>query len=567
MDTPTNPQIAALLREYADLLELRGESPYRTQAYRRGAETIATYDQVVATLTPAERQAIPGIGKGLSAIISEITERGSFQTLDELRQHIPASVMSFTSLAGVGTKTAVRLYQSLGISTLAELQVAAEQGKVGTTAGLGKRLEKTVLDGLAQQSLVTPGRYGLGVALPLGLLFCRLLQERGQLQVSLAGSLRRWEETVGDIDLLVASDDPAAVLRLFTSLPPIAAILSQSEREIRATVDGEIAVHLRIVPPDHWGSALVAWSSAEGHRTDLRTLAAARGLTDIFTQPFADEVAFYAALGLPFLPPELREGRGEVAAALAGQVPPLITIDDILGDFHAHTTWSDGTASLRQMAEAAIARGYQYLGISDHTQGLTVANGLNVTRLREQWQEIDALNAEFAPFRLLKSAEVEIRRDGTLDFPDAVLAELDIVIASLHSGLRDDREIVTAKLLGAIRNPHVDIIAHPTGRIVGGRPGADYDWAQIFAAARETGTALEINASPERLDLNDHNARAALDAGVLLTIDCDAHSVDGLGLLPYGVAVARRAWATADQVLNTRPWATALARDASRSGA
>ena len=559
LPTPlANPRIAALLREYADLLELRGESAFRTQAYRRGADAIAGLDHPAAGLSAAELQRIEGVGKGISGTIAEIAQRGSFGSLDELRRIIPASVIRFTDLPGVGVKTAARLYELLGVATLDALQEAADAGRIAATKGLGARTEQTVRDGLAQLALYA-GRHGIGAALPLGGLLVRLLRERGVVRVSLAGSLRRWADIVGDIDLLAAGDEPGPILAAFAALPPVSEVVERRERDIRVALDGGLSAQLRVVPPDHWGGALVARSSAEGHCAALRELADRRGLGDPFALPFDEEADLYAALGLPTIPPELREGRGEVAAALAGRLPRLIARDDLRGDLHSHSTWSDGGATIAQMAEAAIARDYAYLGVSDHTHGLTVANGLDETRLRAQWIEIDRLNAELAPFRLLKSAEVEIRRDGALDLPDSVLAELDLVIASLHSGLRGDRATVTGRLLRAIRNPHVDIIAHPSGRIVGGRAGADYDWDAVFAAAAETGTALEINAAPERLDLTDETARRALDAGVTLTIDCDAHSVANLDLMPFGLAVARRAWATPDRVLNTRPLAEVLA--------
>ncbi len=295
------------------------------------------------------------------------------------------------------------------------------------------------------------------------------------------------------------------------------------------------------------------WTGSRAHLDELRAFAARHGTDDPFRATFPDEAGVYAALGLPPIRPELREGRGEVEAAWAGRLPRVIEIGDIRGDLHAHSTWSDGASTIAEMAAAAIARGYAYLSVSDHTHSLGVANGLDEARLRAQWREIDRRNAELAPFRLLKSAEVEIRRDGALDLPDAVLAELDLVVASLHSGLRGGREEVTGRLLRAIRNPHVDIIAHASGRIVGGRSGADYDWDAIFAAAAETRTALEINASPERLDLRDEHARRALDHGITLTIDGDAHGADGLAALHYGIATAQRAWATTADVLNTRP--------------
>ncbi len=548
----TNPTIADLLREYADLLELRGESAFRTQAYRRGAEAVATLERSAAGLDAAELQGVAGIGKGLSATIAEIARRGTFDALEALRQRIPASVIRFTDLPGIGVKTAARLHEALGVATLDELRNAAAQGRIAAAKGLGPKMQQTVSAGLAQLALHA-GRHPLGVALPLGTLLVRLLRERGVAQVSLVGGLRRWAETVAEIELLAATDHPEAVLDRFAALPPVREVLARGAVTIQVALDHGLSARLEVVTPARWGGALVARSGAEGHLAALRELEAARGLGDTFAPPFADEAACYAALGLPPIPPELREGRGEIALALAGALPRLITATDLRGDLHAHSIWSDGDATIAQMAAAAIARGYAYLSISDHTHGLVVANGLDATRLRAQWREIDRLNSELAPFRLLKSAEVEIHRDGALDLPDDVLAELDLVVASLHSGLRGDRATVTNRLLRAIEHPHVDIIAHPSGRLIGGRAGADYDWDAIFAAAAATGTALEINAAPERLDLSDEHARRALDAGVTLTIGCDAHSVTGLDALPFGVSVARRAHATPEQVLNTRP--------------
>ncbi len=549
--TPTNPHIAALLREYADLLELRGESAFRTAAYRRGAAAIAAHERPVAALTAAELQGIEGVGKGIAAAIGEIARRGTFDPLEEARQIIPASVIRFTTIPGVGVKTAARLYELLGVATLDALRAADAEGRIGKTKGLGTRVERTIREGLAQLD-VYAGRFPLGAILPIAHRLLDLLRARGVPRVSLAGSLRRWTETVGNIDLLASGPDPAAILDAFGALPPVAAIVAREADTVRVTLADGLEARLMIVAPERWGTALVAHSSTEGHRAALRELAAARGLGDPFARGYAAEADLYAALGLPLLPPELREGRGEVAAARGGRLPRLITRADLRGDFHSHSTWSDGSATIAQMAEAAIARGYAYLGVSDHTHGLAMIGGLDETRIREQWREIDRLNAELAPFRLLKSAEVEIRRDGALDLPDAVLAELDIVIASLHNGLRDERAAVTGRLLGAINNPHVDLIAHPSGRIVGGRAGADYDWDAIFAAAAATGTALEINAAPERLDLSDEHARLALAAGVTLAIDCDAHEPANLDLLPFGLAVARRAWTPPERVLNTR---------------
>lgn len=574
---PANAQIGALLREYADLLELRGESPFRTAAYRRAADRLATLDRPAAGLGAADLQAIEGIGKGISATIGEIVARGTFGALEEVRAVIPASVIRFTDLPGVGVKTAARLYEALGVTTLEELREAASAGRIARTKGLGARIERIVIDGLAQLAAYG-GRYSIGVALPLGLTLRELLWVRAPagapdpkgapegtrpgLRVALAGSTRRRAETVGDIDLLAAADKAGPVLDAFAALPPVGQVLERDDRTVRVALEGGITARLGVVPPARWGGELVRWTGSKAHLDELRAIAPAGD--DPFAAAFADETAFYAALGLPPIPPELREGRGEVAAARAGRLPTLVELTDLRGDLHAHSTWSDGDGTIEEMARAAAARGYAYLSVSDHTHSLGIANGLDEGRLRAQWREIDHLNAELAPFRLLKSAEVEIRRDGSLDLPDAVLAELDLVVASLHSGLRDGREAVTGRVTRAMRNPHVDIIAHASGRIVGGRAGADYDWDAVFATAAETRTALEINASPERLDLNDEHARRALDRDILLTIGSDAHRADGLALIAYGVGVARRAWAGAANILNARPLDEVLAWAAER---
>jgi DNA polymerase (family X) len=550
----TNARIAALLREYADLLELRGESPFRTAAYRRGAEAIARLEQPVLALTAEELQQVEGIGKGLSAVAVEIGQRGTFAPLEELRAIIPSSVIRFTEIPGIGVKTAARLYKALGVATLDELRAAAEAGRIRAAKELGARVERTVVEGLAELA-ARDDRHPLGRALPLGLLLARLLAAAapGTATIALAGSVRRHVDAVNDINLLAAATDPTPLLDTFATLPPVLDTRERAASTLTVTLDGELPVRLVVVPPARFGGELVRWTGSTAHLAALRDLARERGVTDPFAAGFADEAGFYAALGLPVIPPELREGRGEVAAAHAGTLPNLIETGDLRGDLHAHSTWSDGGSTIEEMARAAIARGYAYLSVSDHTHSLGVANGLDEARIRTQWREIDRLNAELAPFRLLKSAEVEIRTDGTLDLPDAVLAELDVVVASLHTGLRGDRATVTNRLLRAINNPHVDIIAHASGRIVGGRAGADYDWAAVFAAAAATHTAMEINASSERLDLNDEHARRALDAGILLTIDSDAHAAGGLDGITYGIAIARRAWVTARDVLNTRP--------------
>lgn len=551
---PSNGEIAALLREFADLLELRGESPFRTRAYRHAADQIGALDRPAAALAPADLQAIEGVGKGIAATVAEIVARGTFGTLDELRAHIPASVMRFTDIPGVGVKTAARLYEALGVATLPDLERAAAEGRIRAAKGLGPRVEKTVTEGLAQLA-AGAGRFSIGVAWPLGALLAELLGAAAGCPVGVAGSARRMRESVGDLNLLAASAEPARVLAAFAALPPVVRVLERGEATAAAELDRGLVARLAVVAPERYGTELVRHTGSAAHLDALRALAGG----DPFAAAHATEEAFYAALDLPPIPPELREGRGEVVAARARALPALLALDDLRGDLHAHSVWSDGASTIEEMARAAVARGYAYLSVSDHTRSLGIANGLDPERLRDQWREIDRLNAELAPFRLLKSTEVEILRDGALDLPDAVLAELDVVVASLHSGLRGDRETVTGRLVRAMRNPHVDIIAHPSGRIVGGRAGADYDWETVYREAAATGTVLEINGSTERLDLSDEHARAARARGVLLSLGSDAHQAGGLATIFYGVATARRAWAAAPDVLNTRPLGDLLA--------
>ncbi len=386
-ETPTNPAIAALLHEYADLLELRGESAFRTAAYRRGAEAIAAHERPVAALTAAELQGIEGVGKGIAATIVEIARRGTFGPLEEARQIIPASVIRFTAIPGIGVKTAARLYELLGVATLDQLRAADAEGRIGTTKGLGARVEQTIRAGLAQLD-VYAGRFPLGTTLTIATRLLELLRARGVPRISLAGSLLRWTETVGNIDLLASGPDPAAILDAFGALPPVATIGAREADTLRVTLADGLEARLTVVSPERWGTALVALSSTAGHRAALRELAAAHGLGDPFARDFAEEADFYAALGLPLLPPELREGRGEVAAARDGRLPRLITRANLRGDFHSHSTWSDGSATIAQMAAAAIARGYAYLGVSDHTHSLAITGGLDETRIREQWREI-----------------------------------------------------------------------------------------------------------------------------------------------------------------------------------
>jgi DNA polymerase (family 10) len=562
-----NQQVAEIFAAMADMLAIQGESYHRIMAYRRAAENVAVLGRPLEEVWRAgELEAIPGIGKTLAAKIDELMRTGRLEAYEKLQAQVPAGVLAMLEVPDVGPKRAALFWKELGITSVEALEQAAREGRLRALAGMGAKSEEKVLAGIEALKRRT-GRTLLGVAWPLAHAMLDALREvPGVVQATGAGSLRRMRETVGDMDLLVAAEDPEAAQRVmarFRELDQVAEVLlsGPTKTSIR-TVDG-LQVDLRVLEPARWGTALQYFTGSQAHNIRLRALALERGFSlseyalkreDGTELLCATEEEVYAALGLPPIPPELREDRGEIEAALEGRLPDLIQMADLKGDLQFHTTWSDGRQTLLEMAQAAQARGLAYALVTDHSQGLGVARGLTVADLRRQRAEIAEVNRKMGgAFRLLAGTEVEVRADGALDFPDDVLAELDLVVAAVHSGLRQDREQVTARMLAAIRNPHVDVIAHPTGRLIGEREGADMDMEAIFRAAAETGTALEINAYPTRLDLRDAHVRRAIELGVKLAINSDAHDVSGFAVLPLGVATARRGWATAADVVNTWP--------------
>ena len=557
-----NQEVAGIFAQMADILAIQGENYHRIMAYRRAAENIATLGRPIEEVWQAgELETIPGIGKTLAAKIDELMRTGRLGAYEKLKAQVPAGVVEMLQIPDVGPKRAALFWKELGITTIEALEQAAREGRLRTLPGMGAKSEEKVLAGIEALRRRT-GRTPLGVAWPLAqAMLDALRQVPGVVQAAPAGSLRRMRETVGDLDLLVAAKDPEPVMACFRALPQVAKVLLSGSTKTSIRTHEGLQVDLRVLEPARWGTALQYFTGSQAHNIHLRALALDRGLSlseyalkreDGSEILCATEEEVYAALGLPLIPPELREDRGEIEAALKGRLPDLIELKDLKGDLHFHTTWSDGHHSLLEMAQAARACGLKYALVTDHSHSLGVARGLTVERLREQRAEIEEVNRKMGgTFRLLAGIEVEVRADGTLDLPDEALAELDLVVAAVHSGLRQGREQVTARMLAAIRNPHVDIIAHPTGRLLGEREGADLDMEAIFRAAAETGTALEINAHPKRLDLRDVHVRRAIELGVKLAINSDAHGVNGFGVLPFGVATARRGWATAEDVINT----------------
>ena len=562
-----NRELADVLNRIGDILDIKGEVVYKGLAYRRAAENILNLGRDINEVhREGKLNEIPGVGQALTEKIGELLATGRLRYLEDLEEQIPAGVVELLAIPEVGPKTAKLLWEKLGIASMAEAEQAARSGKLRELPGLGVKSEAKILAGI-EAFYRRSDRLSLGTAWPVAQELLDLLRRQASiLRADAAGSLRRMQPTIGDIDLLVAANDGEAVFDSFVRLAQVETVDLRGPTKCSVHLHNGLQVDLRVLPPERYGSLLQYFTGSKQHNVDLREFALRQGLS-LSEYGFnrgsdeilcAEEEDVYRTLGLPWMPPEIREARGEIKAALEGRLPDLIRQGDVLGDLHAHTDWSDGAASVEEMAEAAQGKGYQYLVISDHSQGLGVANGLTPKRLAEQRELIDRLNRRYDRLRLLQGAEVEIKADGTLDFPDEILARLDVVLASLHSGLRQDRRQVTERLLRAMRNPHVDIIGHPMGRLLNQREGADLDMSQVLAVAAETGTVLEVNSSPFRLDLDDVHIRRAVELGVRLAINSDAHNPGGLDMVIYGVATARRGWAEAKDVINTLPLATML---------
>lgn len=558
----TNREIAEIFSSIGDIMDILGENRFKVLAYRRAAENIMSLGQDLRSFWRAGTlQEIPGIGQAIAEKIDELLTTGRLDFYERLQEQVPAGVVSLLQIPDVGPKTAKLLWEELGVQSVAELEAAARTGRLRTLRGLGARSEAKILAGIEILNRRSD-RISLGTAWPVAadlLEGLRTTCSEAQ-EVAVAGSLRRMRATIGDIDLLAASEAPAAVMRAFVALPAVAEVILSGPTKTSVRLHNGLQADLRVLEPDRWGTALQYFSGSQAHNVRLRELAVKQGLSlseysfkredggEILCR---DEAQVYETLGLPWIPPELREDQGEIQAALAGELPDLVEREAIRGDLHVHTDWSDGTSTLAEMAEAARELGYEYLVISDHSQSLGIARGLTAERQREQRAEIDALNERWNDFRLLQGCELEIKADGNLDLPDDVLARLDLVVASLHTSQRQDREQITRRMLNAVTNQYVDVIGHPSGRILGQREESAVDLDAVIDAAATTGTALEVNSTPSRLDLDDVHVRRAIRLGVKIAINSDAHHPDGLDNLAYGVATARRGWATAAEILNT----------------
>ena len=556
-----NAEIAAMFDQAAELLEIKGDNPFRTRAYRRAARVIEGLPKNVTSLLQAGQDLaeLPGIGKDLAGKITAIVDTGKFDLLDSLKRELPGELGEIAALPGLGPKRVKLLYDELGIRSIDDLRRALKAGRLHELHGFGAKIEANLLTALAKP--VSEKRFKLAIAEEEAeALAAYLRQGLGEGYVIVAGSYRRRRDTVGDLDILVTAQHGAAVGAKLTKYENVANVLAQGPTRTTIVLRSGLQVDLRVVPAASYGAALMYFTGSKAHNIALRNIANAHGWKlneyGLFEGEKriagATEEEIYKRLGIAFVPPELREDRGEVACAKARTLPKLISLADIRGDLHVHSDWSDGTFPIAEMAAAAKQRGYAYMAITDHSRHVTVAHGLDPERLARQIGEIDRLNEKLDGFVVLKGIEVDILADGRLDLPDEILSRLDIVVAAVHYKFDLTRTAQTERIIRAMDNRHVNILAHPTGRLIGLRDPYDMDMERIIAAAQERGCALELNAEPDRLDLSDVHAQAAKTSGVKVAISTDAHATAALAYMRFGIDQARRGWLEAADVINTR---------------
>jgi len=564
-----NPDIARIFAEIADLLEIQGANPFRIRAYRNAVRTVGDlpFDVAQTLRDGKELPKLPGIGEDLAAKMHEIAETGTASLLERLRRELPPAISELLRVPGLGPKRVKHLHEELDINTLEQLYKAAQDGRIRALAGFGPKTEASILAAV-ETHLTKKRRFKLATAAQYAEPFATYLRTGGRGdEVVIAGSYRRMKETVGDIDILIATDDADAAMARFLRYAEVKEVLASGTTRASVMLASGLQVDLRAVPKESLGAALHYFTGSKAHNIAVRRLAQERGLKLNEYGVFAKsrrgekrvagdtEVSVFAAVGLPFIPPELREDAGEIEAARRGELPHLVELRDLRGDLHAHTRATDGRGSLREMAQAAREHGLEYLAITEHSRRVAMAHGLDPIRLAKQIDEIDTLNRELAGITLLKGIEVDILDDGILDLPDSILGKLDLVVGAVHSKFNLSRVQQTERILAAMDAPNFSILAHPTGRLLDTRPPYDVDMLRVIRKAKARGIALELNAHPERLDLIDAHCRMAKDEGVPVAINSDAHSPHDFDQLRFGVGQARRGWLTAKDVLNTRPLA------------
>lgn len=559
----TNADIAAIFEEIADLLEIQGENPFRIRAYRNAARSVSDLSRDARALIAdgEDLTKLPGIGKDLAGKISEIIASGHCSLLDRLHRQLPASTAELLAIPGLGPKRVRLLHQELDVNTPEQLQRAARDGRIRVLPGFGEKTEAKIL-----AALEAPGskvrRFKLAVAAQYAEPLTAYLSKAGGVaQVVIAGSYRRAKETVGDLDILVIAKEPKVVMERLVAYEDVTKVLSHGTTRSSVVLRSDLQVDVRVLAEESFGAALHYFTGSRAHNIAIRRLAQEKGLKISEYGVFRgrrriagkDEAEVFAAVGLPYIPPEVREDRGEIEAARAGLLPSLVELADLRGDLHVHTKATDGHNSVEEMAEAAKARGLSYIAVTEHSRHLTVAHGLDTKRLLEQMEEIDRINERLAGITILKGIEVDILEDGSLDLPDDILGSLDVVIGAVHSQFHLSRAKQSERILKAMDHPHFSILAHPSGRLIQRRDPYDVDMPRIIRHAKQRGCFLELNAHPERLDLIDTYCMLAREQGVLVAINSDAHSVLDLDNLKYGIGQARRGWLAAKDVLNTRP--------------
>ncbi len=559
-----NTEIAKVFEDMADLLELKGENKFKIRAYQRAARAIDYLPKEIEIMLEEgeDLQSIPGVGEAIAKKTIELVNTGKLGAYEELKAGFPEGITALLEIPGIGPKTANKLSTELGIQSVEELEKAIEDGRVAQLFRLGDKAAENILQQI-QALRRKDQRIPIGEALPVvDEVLDALRPLPGVKNLTAAGSLRRFHETVGDIDLMGTADNPEDVIDAFVNLPQIRQVVAKGPTKATVILPGGLQADLRMVEHDSFGSLLQYFTGSKQHNITLRTKEQKKGLklseygiTDSKTnelEKFTTEEAFYKRLGMQYIPPEIREDRGEIELAEKGRVPKLIELSDIKGDIHAHTDWSDGQDSLEDMAQAAKALGYEYLAITDHSAGRGIAHGLTEERLRQQIEEISRLNKKIKGIRILTGTEVDIRADGSIDLPDKILADIDVVVAAIHSAMNQAEEQITNRLVGALENPHIDVIAHPTCRLLGEREPVAVDLEAVFRAAIKYNKALEINAMPSRLDLKDIHIYRARELGVKLVIGTDSHRTDHLKLMRFGIGIARRGWCQPKDILNTK---------------
>ena len=556
-----NQKVADQLYQIGEILAIKGDR-FRSRAYNMAAQRVtALTEDIGAIAERGELDQIPSVGKSIAMSIEEIIQDGETKVLTDLKNSLPKGVLELIEVEGIGPKIALRLNEELDVTNIDQLEQAAKDKKIRVLKGFGPKKEENILKAISEYRNRST-RFLLGEVLPIIQGILSYMNDSPAVRyVEVAGSARRRKETVGDLDVLVSSLDPESVTEHFCSMPPIVRILGKGPTKSTVVLENMLQVDLRVIPPESYGAALQYFTGSKEHNVKLRTIGVKAGYKlneyglyrreDDSLVEAEDEAKIYEALGMRWMPPELRENTGEIEAAIEDKLPNLVTLDDIKGDLHVHTDYSHAIDPLEKMVRKAVEMGYQYMAITDHSQSLVIAKGLSEEKLMRQLDEVRRLDDEYSEIKLLMGTECDIKSDGSLDYRDEVLEQLDWVVASVHTGMQQDMETMTNRILDAIKNPYTRAIGHPTGRLIQKRKPYAVNLDTIFKAAAEENVFMEINCSPSRLDLRDVDARRAKEAGVKLVIGTDAHSVPQLEFLPLGVAVARRGWLEADDVVNT----------------